>query len=109
MLCHRISRLQTEAEAVAKAISANNHNNSACTRNKQSTSNSPVINQQFASPVDEAQSFRTDSNSHTINEIQIRHSPGKFDEGLGRLVNKNEQSSQLDTGDDNNIYDQGDT
>ncbi|CAH8672573.1 unnamed protein product [Schistosoma rodhaini] len=109
MLCHRISRLQTEAEAVAKAISANNHNNSACTRNKQSTSNLPIINQQFASPVDEAQSFRTDSNSHTINEMQIRHSPGKFDEGLGRSVNKNEQSSQLDTGDDNNIYDQGDT
>ncbi|CAH8644153.1 unnamed protein product [Schistosoma guineensis] len=109
MLCHRISRLQTEAEAVAKAISVNNHNNNACIRNKQSTNNLPIINQQFASPVDEAQSLRTDSNSRTMNEIQIRHSPGKSDEGLGRSVSKNEQPSQLDNGANNNIYDQGDT
>ncbi|CAH8674537.1 Tripartite motif containing 37 [Schistosoma haematobium] len=109
MLCHRISRLQTEAEAVAKAISVNNHNNNACIRNKQSTNNLPIINQQFASPVVEAQSLRTDSNSRTMNEIQIRHSPGKSDEGLGRSVSKNEQPSQLDNGANNNIYDQGDT
>ncbi|VDP51501.1 unnamed protein product [Schistosoma margrebowiei] len=109
MLCHRISRLQTEAEAVAKAISVNNHNNSACIRNEQSTNDLPIIDQQFASPVDEAQSLRTDSNSRTMNEIQIRHSPGKSDESLGRSVSKNEQPSQLDNVDNHNIYDQGDT
>ncbi|CAH8652609.1 unnamed protein product [Heterobilharzia americana] len=43
MLCHRISRLQTEAEAVAKAISVN-----GSIRNKQST-NSPTSNQHCCS------------------------------------------------------------
>ncbi|KAH8866431.1 E3 ubiquitin-protein ligase [Schistosoma japonicum] len=91
MLCHRISRLQTEAEAVAKAISANNHNDSI--RNKQSISPLPIIDQQFTSSAREEQPFQIDINNitnNTIHGIRVQQLSGESDIYLDRSVNKNE-------------------
>ncbi|CAH8581118.1 unnamed protein product [Schistosoma turkestanicum] len=109
MLCHRISRLQTEAEAVVKAISANSHCNSDSIKNKQSMDNLPIVNKQYASSVNEEQSFQTDSNSNTVDGIQIHQSSRKSDECFSKAINKAGQSSQINGVDNNNnLYDQGD-
>ncbi|KAK4474484.1 hypothetical protein MN116_001634 [Schistosoma mekongi] len=96
MLCHRISRLQTEAEAVAKAISANNHNDSF--RNKQSINPLSIIDQQFPSPPREEQPFQIDinnitNNNDTIHVMRVQQLSGKPDIYLDRSVNKDERLS----------------
>ncbi|CAH8626118.1 unnamed protein product [Heterobilharzia americana] len=104
MLCHRISRLQTEAEAVAKAISVN-----GSIRNKQST-NSPTSNQHCCSSniltTHEERSTITDlhaisnsfdnSNSGTdkIYEDNLQQLSTKSDEQSGHTVKSTSKDRQ---------------
>ncbi|CAH8876097.1 unnamed protein product [Trichobilharzia szidati] len=96
MLCHRISRLQTEAEAVAKAISANG----GSIRNKQSIS-IPVSNQQYTgnnSVAYEEQSTITDLNTLVSSSDNNNNNGNRNNEICRNDSQQLSQKSQEQTG-----------